>query len=114
DDLFELARADVQDQRQRRRHALEVPNVAHRSGKLDVAHPFATDLAARDLYAAALANDALVLDLLAPATGALVVFDRPKNPLAEKSVPLRLERPVVDRLRLLDLTVRPAFDVLWT
>src|SRR5712691_8017136 len=45
-------------------------------------------------------------------TRALVVLGGPEDAGAEEAVPLGLERPVVDGLRLLDLAVRPVADLL--
>src|SRR5262249_38282259 len=59
-----------------------------------------------------LADDALILHALVLAAQALVVLDRTKDARAEQAVPLRLERAVVDRLRLLDLAVRPRQNLL--
>ena len=107
DDLLQVLRRDVEQVAQARRNALEVPDVGHRSGELDVAHPLATDLGAGDLDAAALADDALEADPLVLAAVALPVPGGTEDLLAEQAVTLGLERAVVDRLRLLDLTVRP-------
>src|SRR6202012_4974296 len=46
------------------RHTLEEPDVRDRRGEIDVTHALAADLAAGDLDAAALADDALVTDPL--------------------------------------------------
>ena len=73
-------------------------------GQVDVAHPLAADLGAGDLDAAALADDALVTDALVLAAVALPVLGRTEDALAEQAVLLRLERAVVDRLGLGDLT----------
>jgi hypothetical protein len=75
-----------------------------------VAHPVAADLAAGDLHAAALADDSLEADALVLAAVALPVPRRTEDPLAEQAVLLRLQRPVVDGFRLLDLAVRPRPD----
>src|SRR5207237_1287828 len=66
----------------------------------------------RHLDAAALADDALVADALVLAAIALPVLRRTEDALAEEPVTLGLERPVVDRLRLRHLTVRPVPDLL--
>src|SRR5204862_2664846 len=80
-------------------------------GELDVTHPLAPDLRARDLDAAALTDDALEPDALVLAAVALPVLGRPEDLLAEQAVLLGLERAVVDRLRLLHLAVRPHADL---
>src|SRR5262249_39554087 len=83
-----------------------------RGGQRDVAHALAADLGLDDLDAALLAHHAAVLHALVLAAVALVVLDRPEDLRAEQSVALGLERPVVDRLGLLDLAVRPLADLL--
>ena len=79
-----------------------------RRGELDMAHALAADLRHGDFDAALLADDALVLHALVLAAQALVVLDRTEDARAEQAVTLRLERAVVDGLRLLDLAERPA------
>jgi hypothetical protein len=93
--------------------ALEEPDVADRSGEVDVTHPLAANLLPRHLDAAALADDALVADALVLAAVALPVLGRTEDALAEQAVALGLECPVVDRLRLGDLARRPVADLLW-
>ena len=96
----------------RRRQALQEPDVRDRRGEVDVAHALAADLRLDDLDAALLADDAAVLHALVLAADALVVLHRAEDLGAEEAVPLRLEGPVVDGLRLLDLAVRPRPDLL--
>ena len=93
-------------------HALEEPDVADRRGQVDVAHALAANLRARDLDAAALAHDALVADALVLAAVALPVLGGTEDALAEEAVLLRLQRAVVDRLRLGHLAGAPAADLL--
>ncbi len=76
-------------------------------GQLDMAHALAANARQRDFDAALLADDALVLHALVLAAQALVVLDRAEDARAEQAVAFRLERAVVDRLRLLDLAERP-------
>ena len=85
---------------------------ARRAPPADMAHTLTPDLGERDLDAAFLAGDPLVLHALVLAAQALVVLDRAKDPGAEQAVPLRLEGPVVDRLGLLDLAEGPRQDPL--
>src|SRR5438067_796299 len=65
-----------------------------------------------DSHAAALADDALVADALVLAAVALPVLGGTEDALAEQAVLLRLQRPVVDRLRLGDLAGAPGADLL--
>src|SRR6185295_15981318 len=73
---------------------------------------FTADLGEGDLDAALLADHAAVLEALVLAAQALVVLDRAEDLGAEEAIPLRLERAVVDRLRLLHLAVRPRADLV--
>src|ERR1700745_2417300 len=84
----------------------------HRRGQLDMAHAVAAHAREGHLDAALLADDALVLHALVLAAQALVVLRRAEDGGAEQAVALRLERPVVDGLGLLDLAERPAADLL--
>src|SRR6185436_9771935 len=54
----------------------------------------------------------LVADTLVLAAVALPVLGRTEDALAEQTITLGLERPVVDRLRLRDLAGRPVADLL--
>src|SRR4029078_6371457 len=110
--LLELARRDVEQVADAARDALEEPDVRDRSGEVDMPHPLSPHLLARDLHAAALADDALVPDALVLAAIALPVLRRTEDALAEQAVAFRLERPVVDRLRLGYLAGRPIADLL--
>src|SRR5439155_17331927 len=95
-----------------RGNALEVPDVGDGCGELDVAHPVAANLRARDLDAAAFADDALEPDALVLPAVALPVAGWTEDALAEQAVLLRLQRPVVDGLGLLHLAVRPRPDLV--
>ena len=81
-------------------------------GQLDMAHAVAAHLLHRDFDAALFADDALVLHALVLAAQAFVVLHRPEDAGAEQPVALRLEGAVVDGLRLLDLAMRPAQDLV--
>ncbi len=96
----------------RRGQRLQEPDVRDRRGELDVAHALAAHLGQRHLDAALFADQALVLHALVLAAQALVVLDRSEDARAEQAVTLRLERAIVDGLRLLDLAERPRVDVL--
>jgi hypothetical protein len=79
--------------------------VRHWGGELDMPHALPSHPRERHFDAAFLANDAFVLHTFVLAAQALVVLDRSENARAEEPVAFRLEGPVVDRLRLLDLTI---------
>src|SRR5207245_787374 len=109
---LELARRDVEQVADPARHALEEPDVRDGRREVDVAHALAPHLLPRHLDATALADDALVADALVLAAVALPVLCRTEDALAEEAVALRLQRAVVDGLRLGDLPGRPVTDLL--
>ena len=102
--------ADVQQQTHPGGNALEVPDVAHGRGQLNVAHTLPAHLGAGDLHAAAVADLTLEADLLILAAVALPVLGGPEDLLAEQAVPLGLEGAVVDGLRLFHLAEGPLTD----
>ena len=112
DDLLQVLRRQVKQVAQTGGNTLEVPDVGHRGGQLDVAHAVTADLGTGHLNAAALTDDALEAHALVLAAVALPVAGGTEDLLAEESVLLRLQGAVVDGLRLLDLTVGPAADVV--
>src|SRR4029077_13351406 len=107
----ELLQLHVEQQADAARQRFQEPDVGDRRGQLDMAHALAADLRDGDLDAALFADDALVLHALVLAAQALVVLDRAEDARAEQAVTLRLERAVVDGLRLLDLAEGPAANL---
>src|SRR5690606_30150217 len=79
DDHLEVLRRHVEQVAEAARHTLEVPDVRHRGGELDVAHALTTDGALGDPHAAALADDALEAHALVLAARALPVTARPED-----------------------------------
>ena len=112
ENAFQVAQRDVEQVADARGQALEEPDVRARRRQLDVAHALAAHLAHRHFHAALVADHAAVLHALVLAAQALPVGDRPKDARAEQAVALRLEGAVVDGLRLGDLAMRPAADLL--
>ena len=112
EDLLQIAQGHVQHQADAGRQRLEEPDVRDGCRQLDVAHALAPDLLQRDFDTALLAGDPAILHALVLAAQALVVLDRAEDARAEQAVAFRLERAVVDRLRLLDLAEGPAQDPL--
>ena len=107
---LDLAQRHVEHEADARRQRLQEPDVRGRARELDVAHALAAHLGLRHFDAALLADDAAVLQALVLAAQALVVLDGPEDLGAEQAVAFRLERAVVDRLRLLHLAERPRPD----
>ena len=105
DDLLEVFRRHVEQVAEARGNTLEVPDVRDRGGELDVAHALTAHRRLRDLYTTALADDSFEAHALVLAARALPVTARAEDLLSEETVFLGLERAVVDRFGLLDLTV---------
>src|SRR3989344_2830999 len=82
----------------------------HRRGQFDMAHALAAHLRQRPFHAALLADHAAMLEALVLAAKALIVLHRAKDLGAEQAVTLRLERAVVDGLRLFHFAERPGTD----
>src|SRR4030095_10659013 len=112
EDALEILQRHVQHEADARGQRLQEPDVRDRRGQLDVTHAVTADLLHGDFDAALLADDALVLHALVLAAQALVILDRPENARAEQAVPFRLERAIIDGLRLLDLAVGPRQNLL--
>ncbi len=111
EDALDVLQRHVEQRADARRQRLQEPDMRDGSSQLDVAHALAADAREGNLDAALLADDALVLHALVLAAQALVVLDRAEDARAEETVTFRLERAVVDRLRLLDLAERPGQDL---
>src|SRR5207302_10940011 len=110
--LLEVAGLQVPQRAQARRQGLEEPDVHDGRGQVDVPHALAANARVRDLDAAAVADDALVLRALVLAARALPVALGAEDALAEQAVLFRAVGAVVDRLRLLHLAERPRTDVV--
>ena len=108
--LLQDTGADVQQQSHTGGDTLEVPDVTDGGSQLNVAHTLAADLGTGDFHAAAVADLALVADLLILTAVALPVLRRPENALTEQAVALGLQSTVVDGLGLLYLAVGPLAD----
>src|SRR5215211_39553 len=112
DDLLQVLRGDVEQVAQARRDTLEIPDMRHRSSEFDVTHPLTAYLGPGHLDATPLTDDALEAHPLVLAAVALPVPGGAEDLLAEQAITFRLERPVVDRLRLLHFTMRPLANLV--
>ncbi len=83
-----------------RRQSFEKPNVRTWAGQIDVTQTLATNLCLRHFHAAFVADHAAMLHAFVFAAETFPISHRTKDARAEKPVTLRLERAVVDRLRL--------------
>ncbi len=107
---LDFSQGHVQHQTDAGRQRLQEPDMGRGARQLDVAHALAAHLRLGHLDAALLADHAAMLQALVLAAQALVVLHGPEDLGAEQAVAFRLERAVVDGLRLLDLAVRPGAD----
>ena len=112
DDALQVMRGEIQHEADAAGHALVEPDVRDGHSQLDVAHALAAHTGRGDFHTAAVADGALVLGTLVATAGALHVTRRAEDALAEETALLRLERAVIDRLRVLHLAVGPRADVL--
>ena len=112
DDALQVVRGQVQHEADTAGHALVEPDVRDGHGQLDVAHALTAHTGRGDFHTAAVADGALVLGTLVATAGTLHVTRRTEDALAEETALLRLERAVIDRLRVLHLAVGPRADVL--
>src|SRR4029450_8590352 len=85
DDLLQVLGGDVEQVAKARRGALEIPDVGHRSGEVDVAHPLAAYLGTGHFDTASLTDDALEPHPLVLAAVALPVPCGTEDLFAEKS-----------------------------
>ena len=111
EDLFQDPGGQVQQQTHPGGDPLKVPNVGHRGGQLNVAHPLPADAGPGDLHAAAVADLALIADLFILTAVALPVLGGAKDAFTEQAVPLGFQGAVVDGLRLFHLAVGPLADL---
>ena len=81
-------------------------------GQANVTHPLPSHLGLNDLHSTFLADDPAMLHPLVFAAVAFVVLGGPKDLRTEEAILFGFEGPVVDRLRFLDLSVRPRFNLL--
>src|SRR5512145_1347010 len=81
--------------------------MGHRGSQRNVPHPFTAYFGLNDFDAALFADNAAMLHTLIASAKTFVILNRPEYLGAEQTVSLRLEGPVIDRLRLFDFTVGP-------
>ena len=109
---FHVLGGHVEHEGDTRRDTLEIPDMRHGRGELDVTHSLAAHLGARDFHAALVADDTLISYPLIFSAMALPVLGGSENALAEQTVFLRLLRPVIYRFGLGDFAVRPGSDLV--
>src|SRR5262249_40450810 len=109
---LEILESQVEQKTDAARQRLQEPDVGNWRSQFDMTHALAPDARQRHFDRALFTDDALVLHTLVLAAQALVVLDRSEDARAEQPVTLRLERAVVDGLRLFDLAVGPRQNLL--
>ena len=111
-DLLQHLRAHIQNESHSGRNSLEIPDMRNRSRQFNVAHSLSADRGLGNLNAAAVADYALIANLLVFSAFAFPVLGGSENLLAEQAVFLRLQRSVVDGFGLRHFTVGPFTDSL--
>ena len=104
EDLLEVTQGDLENVADARGQRLQEPNMGHRRSQRDMPHALAAHLGLDNFNAALFADDATMLHALVLAAIAFVVLYRTEDLRAEQPIPLGLECPVVDGLRLLHFT----------
>jgi len=87
--------------------------VGYWNSKINVAHTLAADARNGDLYAATIANNALVFYAFIFAARAFPVPSRAENTFTEQTALFGLECPIVDRFRIFYFTLTPAAHGVW-
>jgi len=110
EDFFQVSGSHVQEQAHPARDTPEIPDMRNRCGQLDVAEALAANFGFGDFDTAAVANDALITDLLVLAAVAFPVLGRAKDLFAEQAVAFRFERTVINGFRLFNFAAGPFED----
>ncbi len=109
---LQIPRREVEQQAQPAGDSPGKPDMAHRTGKLDMPHPFPAYLRLGYLDPALIADNAFIAYPFILTAIAFKVLGRPEDSLTEKTVSFRFEGTVINRLRFGYLTVRPASYLL--
>ena len=109
---LQKARRHIEQERHRRGHAFDIPEVSDGRGQFDVTHANAAHFTSCDFDAATVADHAFELGFLELAARAFHVLGRAKDALAKQAVAFGLEGAVVDGFGLLDFAPAPRVDVL--
>ena len=94
-----LTEKEYQDQSHTGRNSFKIPDMRHRSCKLDVSHTLSTNGRFGYFNTASVADNAFIANFFVLSTVALPVLAWSKNPFTEKTILLRLQGSVVDRFR---------------
>ena len=95
------------------RQRFQEPDMCDRGRQIDMPHTVAPNFREGYFHAAFFTDDAAILHPLVFAAQTFVVFYRAKYTRAKQPIAFRLESPVIDRFRFLDLAERPRQNALW-
>ncbi len=87
--------------------------MSDRGGQSDMPHPLPAHLGLDDFHPALLADNASMFHPFVFSAIALIIFGRAKDLSTEEPIFFRFESSIVNRLRLLDLSVGPRFNLFW-
>jgi hypothetical protein len=80
--------------------------------QFNVTQPFSANLGFGHFHAAPVTYDPLIAHPFIFTAVTLPIPGRPEYSLAKQTVPLRLQRPVIDRLRFFDFSAGPSPDLV--
>ena len=109
---LQIARRQVEEKPHPTGHQLHKPYMSDRRSQFYVPYAFPAYTRVGYLNATLITRNPLVPRLLVLSAVALEILDGTEDPLAEESVPLRLKRTVVYRLRFGHFAMGPALDLL--
>ena len=108
--LFEVFQRKVQQVAYLGRQAFKKPDMGHRRRQFDMSHALAAYLGLNNFHAAFFTDHTAVLHALVFTAITLVILGGAENFGAKESIPLGLERPIVDGLRLFHFAEGPFAD----
>ena len=107
EDSFDLLEGKIQQGADAAGEALQEPDVGDRRSEFDMPHPFSADFGLDYFHTTFFTDGAAVLHAFVFPAVALVIFYGTKYLCAEKTIPFRLERPIINCFRLFYFAMRP-------
>ena len=102
--IFEVLGRHIEHQTDTAGSTLEEPDVSHRHGQFDMAHALTAHFCLSNFDAAAVTDDAFVLDAFVLSAVTFPVPGGTENAFAEKTALFGFEGTIVDGFRILDFT----------
>ena len=112
ENFLQLLEGEIQKIAHLTGQTFQEPYVGNRGCQCNVAHSFPSHFGLNHFDATFFTDDSPMFHAFVLTTVALVVFCGPKYLGTEQAITLRLESPVINGLRLLDLSIGPFPDFL--